>query len=69
MTGRLLWITERYPPSRGGMAVSCARQVFGLRRRGVLLDVLTMTAGGPEAGVRSATAASTFISAAIRSTV
>src|SRR5687768_18382234 len=51
MTGRILWITERYPPSRGGMAVSCARQVFGLRRRGIWVDVLAMTAGGPEVAV------------------
>ena len=48
MTGRILWITERYPPSRGGMAVSCARQAFGLRRRGISVDVLATTAGGPE---------------------
>ena len=30
---RILWITERYPPLKGGMAVSCDRQVQGLRRR------------------------------------
>jgi glycosyltransferase involved in cell wall biosynthesis len=48
MIGRVLWITERYPPSGGGMAVSCARQVYGLRRRGVSLDVVTFSAGGPE---------------------
>lgn len=39
---RILWITERYPPAKGGMAVSCARQVRGLRRRGVRVDVLVM---------------------------
>ncbi|MCC6587189.1 MAG: glycosyltransferase [Bryobacterales bacterium] len=43
MTGkRILWITERYPPAKGGMAVSCARQVRGLRRRGMRVDVLVM---------------------------
>lgn len=46
MTGRrVLWVTERYPPAKGGMAVSCARQVRGLRRRGVIVDVLTMERG------------------------
>ncbi len=49
MTGRrLLWITERYPPAKGGMAVSCARQVRGLRRRGVLLDVVAVSSGSLE---------------------
>lgn len=37
---RALWLTETYPPSRGGMAQSCDRIVRGLRRRGVLIDVL-----------------------------
>jgi glycosyltransferase involved in cell wall biosynthesis len=37
---RVLWLTETYPPSRGGMAESCDRIVRGLRRRGVTVDVL-----------------------------
>jgi hypothetical protein len=37
---RALWLTETYPPSRGGMAQSCDRIVRGLRRRGVAVDVL-----------------------------
>jgi glycogen(starch) synthase len=37
---RALWLTETYPPSRGGMATSCDRIVRGLRRRGVVVDVL-----------------------------
>jgi glycosyltransferase involved in cell wall biosynthesis len=49
MTGRLLWITEHYPPGKGGMAVSCARQVRGLRRRGITTDVLALA--GAEAAV------------------
>jgi glycosyltransferase involved in cell wall biosynthesis len=36
---RLLWVTENYPPSRGGMAQSCDRIVRGLRAAGVTLDV------------------------------
>jgi glycogen synthase len=44
MSRRILWITDRYPPSRGGMAVSCARQVRGLRRRGIPVDVLVLGA-------------------------
>lgn len=43
---RLLWITERYPPLVGGMAVSCARQVAGLRRNGLPVDVLALTEAG-----------------------
>ena len=46
MTGRILWITDRYPPAKGGMAVSCARQVRGLRRRGIAIDVLVF--GSPQ---------------------
>jgi glycogen(starch) synthase len=42
MTGRLLWVTDRYPPAKGGMAVSCARQVRGLRRRRIAVDVLVL---------------------------
>jgi glycosyltransferase involved in cell wall biosynthesis len=37
---RALWLTETYPPSRGGMAQSCDRIVRGLRRRGVQVDVV-----------------------------
>jgi glycosyltransferase involved in cell wall biosynthesis len=44
MSRRILWITDRYPPARGGMAVSCARQVRGLRRRGIPVDVLVLGA-------------------------
>jgi len=40
MSVRILWVTDRYPPAKGGMSVSCARQVRGLRRRGIIVDVL-----------------------------
>jgi glycosyltransferase involved in cell wall biosynthesis len=46
MTERILWITDRYPPAKGGMAVSCARQVRGLRRRGIPVDLLVLGAAG-----------------------
>ena len=36
----LLWVTENYYPSRGGMAWSCDRIVHGLRRLGLRVDVL-----------------------------
>src|SRR6266852_4664590 len=39
MTLRPLWITENYPPDRGGMAQSCDRIVHALRSRGVTVDV------------------------------
>ena len=50
---RLLWITERYPPLPGGMAVSAARQTGALRRRGFDLDVLAFTETGSKALIRS----------------
>ncbi len=37
---KILWITERYPPLAGGMAVSAERQVEGLRKTGMEIDVL-----------------------------
>ena len=36
---RPLWLTETYPPSRGGMAESCDRIVRALRTNGVEVDV------------------------------
>lgn len=41
--GKILWLTERYPPLKGGMSVSCARQVRELRRRDRELDVFAFT--------------------------
>ena len=35
----LLWLTENYPPQRGGMAVSCDRIVRSLREAGVIIEV------------------------------
>ncbi|TDC44744.1 glycosyltransferase [Actinomadura sp. KC345] len=40
---RVLWITEHYPPSRGGMSQSCDRIVRGLRASGVEVDVAHLT--------------------------
>jgi len=40
MTMRLLFITENYPPDRGGMGESCDRIVRGLASAGVLIDVV-----------------------------
>ncbi len=39
----LLWITENYPPSRGGMAQSCDRIVYGLREQGMDIHVIHFT--------------------------
>ena len=39
MSLRPLWLTENYPPDRGGMAQSCDRIVHALRGRGVEVDV------------------------------
>ena len=43
---KILWITERFPPISGGMAVSAKRQVDGLRKRGFETDVLIFNSGG-----------------------
>ncbi|KUL27007.1 glycosyltransferase family 4 protein [Actinoplanes awajinensis] len=40
---RLLWVTENYPPSPGGMANSCDRIVRGLQQAGVTVDVVHLT--------------------------
>ncbi len=40
---RLLWVTENYPPSPGGMANSCDRIVRGLRSAGVAVDVVHLS--------------------------
>lgn len=37
---RLLWLTENYPPQRGGMSQSCDRIVNGLRKEGFIIDVI-----------------------------
>ena len=40
MTARLHFITENYPPDRGGMGESCDRIVRGLVRAGIAIDVV-----------------------------
>ena len=37
---RVLWLSEKYPPARGGMAESCDRIVHGLRSKGVIVDLV-----------------------------
>ena len=44
MNFRVLWLTENYFPSRGGMAQSCDRIVHGLRSKGVEVDIIHFTA-------------------------
>lgn len=43
---RIAWLTEHYPPSRGGMAVSCDRIVHGLRAHGVDIQVVILKGAG-----------------------
>ena len=40
---RLLWLTSRYAPGRGGMAVSCDRAVHALRQRGAWIDLVHLS--------------------------
>ncbi len=37
---KILWLSENYPPRRGGMAQACDRIVNNLRRRGFSIDVV-----------------------------
>lgn len=41
----ILWLTENYPPQRGGMAQSCDRIVDHLRKRGHTINVLHLGGG------------------------
>jgi glycosyltransferase involved in cell wall biosynthesis len=50
-TLRILWITERYPPLTGGMAISAKRQVRSLRKRGLPVDVLFISSQAGQRGV------------------
>jgi glycogen(starch) synthase len=52
VSDRLLWITEHYPPGRGGMATSCARQVREMRQSGRLVDVVVLGASALETAPR-----------------
>jgi len=46
---RLLWLTARYAPGRGGMAVSCDRAVHALRRRGAWIDLVHLSRAATQA--------------------
>jgi glycosyltransferase involved in cell wall biosynthesis len=48
---RLLWLTETYPPGRGGMAQSCDRIVRDVRRAGVVVDVAHLDRRIPELAI------------------
>ncbi len=43
---RILWLTENYPPQRGGMAQSCDRIIDGLRKEGFIIDILHFSERG-----------------------
>jgi glycosyltransferase involved in cell wall biosynthesis len=49
---RVLWLTEHYPPSQGGMAQSCDRIVRGLRAAGAEVDVAHLSRRSRPWGVR-----------------
>lgn len=44
----VLWLTENYPPQRGGMAVSCDRLVRALRAPSLAIDVAYCTTRGSD---------------------
>jgi len=49
MSKRILWLTENYPPQRGGMAQSCDRIINGLRTIGYDIDVIHFCAHADKA--------------------
>lgn len=49
---KILWITERFPPMPGGMAVSSKRQVTGLRKTGFHVDVLIFHSGRDKISIK-----------------
>ncbi|KAF1081691.1 MAG: hypothetical protein GQF41_2031 [Candidatus Rifleibacterium amylolyticum] len=42
----ILWLTENYPPRRGGMAQACDRIVSNLRQAGTNIDVVSLNSCG-----------------------
>jgi glycosyltransferase involved in cell wall biosynthesis len=50
---KILWISQRYPPQTGGMAVGADRQVSGLRSRDLRVDVVALTDSGEGAAIKS----------------
>jgi len=40
---KILWLTDNYPPNKGGMAQSCDRIVYNLRRQGLEIHILHLT--------------------------
>lgn len=48
MKTSILWLTENYPPQRGGMSQSCDRIVSNLRSLGYLIHIVHLT---PKGGV------------------
>ena len=40
---RIIWLTENYPPQRGGMSQSCDRIIRNLRNMNVLIDIIHFT--------------------------
>lgn len=43
MAIRILWLTENYPPQRGGMAQSCDRLISGLREHNYEIEIIHFT--------------------------
>lgn len=43
---RVLWLTENYPPRRGGMSQACDRIVCNLRQAGLIIDIAFFTNAG-----------------------
>jgi glycogen synthase len=44
----ILWLTDNYYPSKGGMAQSCDRIVYHLRKKGVTLDLVHFAKTGKD---------------------
>ncbi len=58
---RILWLTQNYPPSKGGMAESCDRIVYHLRQAGYKIDVLHLFERATHPKVRTTQGGNEFI--------
>lgn len=58
---RILWLTQNYPPSKGGMAESCDRIVYHLRKAGLQVDVLHLFERATHPKVRNTQGGREFI--------
>ncbi len=58
----LLWLTENYPPQRGGMSQSCDRIIYGLRKLDYIVEIIHFTNRGKNSIKRKQQEAGGYVS-------